>query len=399
MWAMLLAQQMLMVMSLFNVQMPAVVTAAFAEIKKFATLDFVSLEFDHVLGLNQTEAMSANFDQVGFRSMHFLNNMGLLVIPFAAYLLGLIVLNVADRMSCSQPNDEDPDTRTATTRCATLISIKLRNLLVHDFIVAALTQFYLVVAIAGLVNMKALQFRPFGEFVQSASSLLMLAAIVLVPIALVVQARRTWAQDENKELSTLLRGLRLDRGKWVLVWPLLFAARRLVVAASVTFAHDCLILQLMVMAAGITVTLIALGFLRPFRNQTRTSVEYFNEAVTYLVLYHMLVFTPFVTEPIARASLGYSCVGILGIHLLVHMTSILKENSRYIKFKLQLFFAMRGLNEELTGNAALKATRRRFKAKTAGFKQKEEIDVFDLESPEIVHAVPAKHKLAAIKRN
>lgn len=52
MWAMLLAQQMLMVMSLFNVQMPAVVTAAFAEIKKFATLDFVSLEFDHVLGLN-----------------------------------------------------------------------------------------------------------------------------------------------------------------------------------------------------------------------------------------------------------------------------------------------------------------------------------------------------------
>lgn len=83
--------------------------------------------------------MSPNFDQVGFRSMHFLNNMGLLVIPFAAYLLGLIVLNVADRMSCSQPNDEDPDTRTATTRCATSISIKLRNLLVHDFIVAALT--------------------------------------------------------------------------------------------------------------------------------------------------------------------------------------------------------------------------------------------------------------------
>jgi hypothetical protein len=38
MWGMIISQQMLMVMALFNVQMPVVVEAFFAQIKKISTL-------------------------------------------------------------------------------------------------------------------------------------------------------------------------------------------------------------------------------------------------------------------------------------------------------------------------------------------------------------------------
>jgi hypothetical protein len=102
MWGMIIAQQMLMVMALFNVQMPVVVEAFFAQIKKMSTLDFISLDssINSVLRLNQTEALNDNFDQVGFKSMYFLNNMGVLMIPILAYIIGLILLNITDRISC-----------------------------------------------------------------------------------------------------------------------------------------------------------------------------------------------------------------------------------------------------------------------------------------------------------
>jgi hypothetical protein len=66
--------------------------------------------------------------------------------------------------------------------------------------------------------------------------------------------------------------------------------------------------------------------------------------VVYLVLYHMLVFTPFVTDPAARTALGYSCSAILCLHLFVHVVGILMENCKWMKFKIQLWFAMRRLN-------------------------------------------------------
>lgn len=144
-----------------------------------------------------------------------------------------------------------------------------------------------------------------------------------------------------------------------------------------TFVEECLILQIFAMAAGITATVVILGIIRPFEDPSRTAFEYFNEIVAYLVLYHMLVFTPFASEPIARTCLGYSCAIILSIHLLVHLFSILRTNLSFVKFKLQLCYARSKLQDEVTGHPALMEQRRKRKNKLGGVNSKLKLNNFD----------------------
>lgn len=96
-----------------------------------------------------------------------------------------------------------------------------------------------------------------------------------------------------------------------------------------------------------------------------------------MVLYHMLVFTPFASEPIARTCLGYSCAIILSIHLLVHVFSILRTNLSFVKFKLQLCYARSKLQDEVTGHPALMEQRRKRKNKLGGVNSKLKLNNFD----------------------
>ena len=66
----------------------------FNQINKVASFDIIDLDpfINKALNLNKTEPFNANFDAIGFGSMFFLNNMGSLLIGFAIYFIGLIVM-------------------------------------------------------------------------------------------------------------------------------------------------------------------------------------------------------------------------------------------------------------------------------------------------------------------
>jgi hypothetical protein len=161
-----------------------------------------------MLKVNQTEALNERFDQLGFKSMRFINNMGILMIPIAAYILGLVVLNITDRISCNSSSVNTRPQASCVQYAVRSFSSGLKKLLVHNFIIGMLMQFYIVIALSSFISLHDLQFRPFGESVESLVSLAMLAAIVLLPVGLTIYSFR--GETTESSISAFYTGLRLD---------------------------------------------------------------------------------------------------------------------------------------------------------------------------------------------
>lgn len=64
--------------------------------------------------------------------------------------------------------------------------------MLHNFIIGMLMTFYMVIAISSGISFHSLEFRPFGNTAQSVTSILMFAAIVLMPVGLFVYSWRNW---------------------------------------------------------------------------------------------------------------------------------------------------------------------------------------------------------------
>ena len=74
--------------------MPANAQIFFNQIDKIASFDIIDMDpiINKLLNLNETEPLNANFEAIGFQSMHFLNNMGSLTIGFLIYFVGLLAI-------------------------------------------------------------------------------------------------------------------------------------------------------------------------------------------------------------------------------------------------------------------------------------------------------------------
>ena len=69
----------------------------------------------------------------------------------------------------------------------------------------------------------------------------------------------------------------------------------------------------------------------PFTNK----MELFGELTNLLLMYHMLLFTDFVSDPNLRYAIGYSFIGFVIIFIVVHLFFMLKETILQLKQTLR----------------------------------------------------------------
>jgi len=95
---------------------------------------------------------------------------------------------------------------------------------------------------------------------------------------------------------------------------------------------------------------ILTGYLEPFRDPAQNTREMFNEAVTMVVLYHTLCFTPFVWDPYTKHLIGYSVILTTTIHIYVNLHIISAEIIRASRISYMMYNYRKGLKEHRKEN-------------------------------------------------
>ena len=145
-------QQLIVLMPLFNVQMPANIQAFFNQIIKIATFDIVSIEpyIVWVLKVNDTEALTPNFEALGFGSMYFLNNMGAMILGFIIYFVGIIFLAILD---CFNPKYQAVAKR----------SESIRATLFYNYIIGMMNESYSQISVCAFIGFYYMKFNSYGN--------------------------------------------------------------------------------------------------------------------------------------------------------------------------------------------------------------------------------------------
>ena len=66
-------------------------------------------------------------------------------------------------------------------------------------------------------------------------------------------------------------------------------------------------------------SIIIVGTQEPFKDYTRRRMDLFNEFVVLVINYHLLCFTNFVADPVAREYLGYSMVVVTLLFIAINL--------------------------------------------------------------------------------
>jgi len=125
-------------------------------------------------------------------------------------------------------------------------------------------------------------------------------------------------------LGVLYNELRLARGRLIILQPLHYFLRRLLLAVVIVF-QDNLIVQLGVVILSFHIQIFILS-VRPFKDPFTQKMEYFNEVVLMLTLYCMMCFGDLVPSVEQQVNMGWCCCLIVGGHFFINVFFMLRTN-------------------------------------------------------------------------
>jgi predicted aminopeptidase len=134
-------QQIVLLMGLSDVQFPANAHTFFKQIRTIASFDYLDLNpyINGILLLNDTEPYSVMFDEMGYDSMYYSNNLGTLNLAFLFYVAALGVMFYY--------KDRKLKSKRARNRY-----YWLKELLLYDFILSTVKESYASMAVCSFIS-------------------------------------------------------------------------------------------------------------------------------------------------------------------------------------------------------------------------------------------------------
>lgn len=153
----------------------------------------------------------------------------------------------------------------------------------------------------------------------------MALALFYMPLALLY----VWTRNpKSYELETFERswasfyeGVR-KVNKYTLMFNFFFMLRRIALVYAIFYFKDHVTFQIMSLFALNITLLIYQGSTRPLTWKLRNRIELFNEACITAVAIHLLIFTDWVTDPLARETMGHTMLGVFLICLALNLTVV-----------------------------------------------------------------------------
>ena len=137
---------------------------------------------------------------------------------------------------------------------------------------------------------------------------------------------------------------RLDDGKrWMAIWyPVLTLVRRIVFVFTIIFFPAFTWLQLATTFLFIQGMWCYLIYFYPMEDLFTNRMEIFGELTNLGLMYHMMLFTDFVSDAAIRYGIGYSFIFFVTIFISVHLYFMLRGTMKQIKDSLYKRCAKKG---------------------------------------------------------
>lgn len=170
-WSMINTQQMIVLIPLFQVDLPENAGMVFKQMMKIAAFDLVPNTediYNTVLGIDELPGpLTENFGTVGFETTYFIHNMGSLVFFIVAFPLMSIVAFLF-------------------TFCRQYAAIRkakksIEETIYWNYLIRLLIESYTILAVCGMINLTDLKWDSVGTFIVSVNAILFLVVCVALP--------------------------------------------------------------------------------------------------------------------------------------------------------------------------------------------------------------------------
>lgn len=164
-------QQLIVMMPLFNIKMPANASNFFTQIMSIAAFDFYDFTdvIHDMFSLEPTESFSSNFETIGFESLYFLINMGSIVIFYLIYTAMLCL--VLPLLSIKK----------ASRKLHKKLGIKLK----WNALITLMNESYQIIVVCVLLNTQVFSSETGGLAAMSFLCVVFFAGTILMPAAFI----------------------------------------------------------------------------------------------------------------------------------------------------------------------------------------------------------------------
>jgi len=316
--------QLLVMMPLLTVSLPANAGRFFAEVMRIAAFEVFDTKpyLDRIFRLEPADPFNADFEALGLESIYILHNMGTLLLAFVYYVIVAVFSQLCRRSSHYKINK---------------VGNKLHKELVWGSLITLVTESYSMLTISCMINLRFLSWDAWNTGVMSALSILVTLLLVAYPIYYAWKLTKHFVELDTgyyrRHHYEFYKQLDLRNGKLVLLQPVWFLLRRLIISAMVVFLRTTVIWQIALMTLNVVAQVIIIGRVQPFLTRSEVRYELFSETILMLVMYHMICFTPFVPDLEVRFQLGYLVCGVVGLHFAFTLFSLTRETIRKLRLR------------------------------------------------------------------
>jgi hypothetical protein len=226
-WSMINTQQIIVLMPLFTIKLPPNAGVFFGFIMQIASFDILPTEgfYDKYFNMDDTTAINENFESVGLTSTLFLYNVGsLIVVILSIPLLLFVVLLMKPFRRCSGRINRYHN--------------KLSRYMMWGHPITVMQESYTVALICAMLNVVYPTYETWGDIISTVFAFIVLFLSVLVPLLFgIVLLRKFTYLRRNKikiRWGAIFEGLRLDRGRIVVLQPMHYFLRRFVLVVVIT---------------------------------------------------------------------------------------------------------------------------------------------------------------------
>ena len=145
--------------------------------------------------------------------------------------------------------------------------------------------------------------------------------------------------DEISKTGVFYESLDLSKGRIVLIKPIFYLMRRLVLAASIILL-DHFSIQVVLLFIQVITSIFIIGFVRTEKIQ-RNKESIIDEILLLLTMYACLCFSEWISNPSMKFNISYILIASLAITIGILLFGILKQSVCQAKHNFRVWRAKR----------------------------------------------------------
>ena len=189
-----------------------------------------------------------------------------------------------------------------------------------------LTETFMMIAMCVFINLTDLEWTDFGSITSSLFCLFFMTLVLGLPLFMGWYMYRNYetlsSREKRERIGSLYEELDLSKSKWVIAVPINFMIRRIMTCITIVYVETP-VYQIFVLDFTVLFVVILHGQILPFSTKSHHRIDVFNEVCVLVIMYHMIVYTDFVTNAHRKFEMGWSMITITLINVVVNIGFLL----------------------------------------------------------------------------